>query len=476
MPIEQRGQEVTDVDRTPPKAITGIILKQVSGNPDFTQRIDAMRELVDWVKAGKTQSAIITRVTHAQRVLADAATQGAGTTPGLGEFRRAIAAFDTVFDNIKRQNTGEPERAEDEGLTARDKELLVSTSSSPSGSQAGDAQGEGSPAADTSVPGGSTAAPPPATSSGSGGTPPVTPPAAADGPPGPDASDEELEVYIRERYGYMAWALDHETLGPLLRNAITEQWSAQELEANIRASSWWQENEASVRNFERLLGEDPASVEADIQTQILDIKLLAARYGVTLSDERMRSMATDALKFSWNERELRSALLSEATYNPEVGASSGSIGARVDDFGAQAQQWFVELGEEQLHEWAVKVESGEATEQDFKNYVKEQATSRFPQLKQYFDIGVSPQTFFEPYKNTIASMLEMPAAQVDLLHDPRFARVLDFDTAENGLGRPMRLYELQDYVRSLPEWQNTDTAKTQAADLSQQLLTTFGAI
>ena len=471
MPIDQRGQEVTDVDRTPPANLVGIILKQTSGSPDFDQRVDAIRELVDWVKQGATQSAIITRVTHAQRVIADAAKMGGGVTPGQGDFRRAIAAFDTVFENIKRQNTGEPERAEDEGLSAADKELLTG-GSSDSPADAEEPQGT---TGEEAVPG-STPESSPAPSSGPGAAPsPGAPPAGGSEPPGPDASNEEVEAYIRERYGYMAWALDHETLGPLLRTAIEEQWSGQKLEAEIRASSWWQETEASVRNFERLLGEDPASVEADIQTQMLDVKLLAARYGVKLDDERVRAMATDALKFSWNDRELRQALLAEASYNPEVGIASGSIGARQEQFMQEAEQWYVQLGEESAHEWALKVESGEASEQDFRNYVKEQATSRFPQLKQYFDIGVSPTTFFEPYKNTIASMLEMPAGQVDLLHDPRFARVLDFDS-ENGLGRPMRLYELQDYVRSLPEWQQTDTAKTQAADLSQQLLTTFGAI
>lgn len=482
MPIEQRAQEVTDADRQVPVKVRAILLGQTASTAG-TSVEQALRDLINWSKAGGNESAIITRAKVARELLAEFQQKNV-----LGSHYAqvgVVGAFDTVLANISR-NASNPQDvpvAEDDGLTPEQKEVLnggsapkpqTSTTPAPQNktnttTTTKPATGEAPTSSGSSTSAGSGGAAPTPSAPGAPSSP------SSDGAPGPDASDEEVEAYIREHYGYMAWALDHEELGPLLRDAIAGQWTPEKLTAEIRGTDWWKENEAASRNFDRLLGEDPGSVEADITTKMLDVKLAAARLGITVDDERLRQMATDAIRYNWTDNELGQALFAEAEYNPETGIASGDIGAQQQKFIQTAKDWYVDISDEAAYDWALKVQSGKATEHDFQVYIKDQAISRFPTLKPYFDMGITTANFFEPYKNTIASMLEMPSQQVDLMTDPRFARVMDFQT-ENGLNRPMRLYELQDYIRTLPEWQRTDTAIQQASSLSHRILNTFGAI
>lgn len=285
----------------------------------------------------------------------------------------------------------------------------------------------------------------------------------------------DVDKYLKENYGFMAWAFDHAELGPILRKAAEGKWGPVELEAAIRETKWWTDQEAAARQFEQQRAEDPGSLEADIQTRMLDLKVSASQLGVTVSHQRLRALATESLKFAWQANEIRSALLAEAEFTAGEPVSTGSLGETRDNLSGVADQYFVPVSERTLFDWSKQIVEGTATEQDYLAYVRDIATSRFPHLKPYIERGIAPQTFFEPYAQTLARELEVNPMEIDF-NSPKYSEIIDFAPSDDGTRRPMTLYEARQWARKQEEWNYTDAANQEGARLTRSLLETFGAI
>ena len=52
---------------------------------------------------------------------------------------------------------------------------------------------------------------------------------------------------VRERFPAFAWALDHDELGPLLREAAEGDFTEATFDARLRATDWWTGRTASQR-------------------------------------------------------------------------------------------------------------------------------------------------------------------------------------------------------------------------------------
>ena len=104
--------------------------------------------------------------------------------------------------------------------------------------------------------------------------------------------------------------------------------------------------------------------------------------------------------------------------------------------------------------------------------LKHLAVSTFPTLDRVInEMGVTPQLYFEPYKQSIENMLGRP---VDMLGE--FSDVVQYIPDGGTEARPMTFSEVQKYVRALPEWQQPDSAKESARALAFAIGQTFGEV
>lgn len=292
-------------------------------------------------------------------------------------------------------------------------------------------------------------------------------------PPEPELDEEELEAYIRTTYGYLAWALDHPELGKILREAARRGLAPLEVQASVMGTKWWKQTSSSAREWQKLKAEDPATAESQIKQQYSIIFSYSRRLGYNFTSARMRRMAEDAIKFGWNEQQLRSAIISEITYRPNQ-LARGTIGSTMDQLQQIAMEYYIPFSQKQLYEWSKNIEKGSDTAEGFKSYVQHLAEGQFPHLAKYMKSGISPAQYFEPFRQTVATILEKNVQNVDLFQNPQYRKITDF-VDDKGNRRAMTLSETMDYLRTLPEWLETDNAKRAAADLSVQLLETFGA-
>ena len=63
-------------------------------------------------------------------------------------------------------------------------------------------------------------------------------------------ADSSVRQAIEENYPTMAWALDHDELGPLLEQAGEEEWSALKLQGKLQGTEWWQEHTRGQRELQ----------------------------------------------------------------------------------------------------------------------------------------------------------------------------------------------------------------------------------
>ncbi|QBI21952.1 peptidoglycan-binding protein [Egibacter rhizosphaerae] len=301
--------------------------------------------------------------------------------------------------------------------------------------------------------------------------------------PGPDASDEEIEEFVRERYGFMAWVLDEPELAEVMRTAIREGRDPDWIESQIMTTDWWTDTEPARREWQRIRSEDPARSEQVMDSVMLDIRLQASRMGVSIDQDRMRQLALEAVGNGWVDintgrisqgERMQRAIANEADFRGDQRVG-GDMGAMQDAIVAQSHEWMVPMSEDSALDWAQRILSGEATEDGLETHLRDMARSRYPHLEDYFARGVSPQQFFQPYREELARTLEMNPDTIDLVNDSRFSPVLDFAT-EGDERRPMTMSEVQQYARGLPEWRGTRQAQEQGSAFTEMLGRTFGRI
>lgn len=301
--------------------------------------------------------------------------------------------------------------------------------------------------------------------------------------PGPDASDAEIEEFVRREYGYLAWLLENDELSGVLYQAVREGRDESWVESQIMATDWWQETAPHRREWEMLQGEDPAQADHLREQVGLDIRLMASQLGVPMSDQRIGELADHAISSGWvnlgsgqvQDQMLQRAVVAEFDYNPSRPAE-GDMGALQDSVMQRADEWMVPMGERAAMDWTRKILNGEATEDGLNTYLHDMAVSRFPHLEGHLEAGMSPSQFFEPYRQTIAEWLEMDPSAIDLEDDPRWSPVIDFVEGEDGEPRPMRMSELQRHVRGQEEWRQTRRAQQRSSEVAEGIGQMFGEV
>lgn len=280
-----------------------------------------------------------------------------------------------------------------------------------------------------------------------------------------------LNDLVRIQFGSLGWAVDHHELGPLLRKAANQQWPEQRLTAELQQTAWWAQTSESQRQWQALERGDPASAARQIEQAAAQINNTAHRLGIQITEDRVLSLARQALKFNWEEEELQAALASEMERGQ---IDSGQITAFQDQARAMAkQEFFLPMSEQQAFTWAQRMVHGAADENAIRSSLVQHAASRFPEFSERIQAGETPREIFDPYIESAAQLLEIDPGQVDPTDDPRFSAMTEHIDSD-GNRRAMTLSEWQRYVRHLPDYQNTDRAMNEASNLSLAMANAFG--
>jgi hypothetical protein len=116
--------------------------------------------------------------------------------------------------------------------------------------------------------------------------------------------------------------------------------------------------------------------------------------------------------------------------------------------------------------WVKRINQGESIE-NFKQIIRNTAKAGMPDsVKKLLDSGVDLDTVYSPYKQTMASILEINPDSISV-NDP---------TLRMGIGadKEMPLYEYQRALKQDTRWQYTNNAKEDVSNSVQKVLRDFG--
>lgn len=303
-----------------------------------------------------------------------------------------------------------------------------------------------------------------------------TAPEAVGGVATAHAAPQEVKDQVAAKYGYLSGFLDNPELGPILQQAAQEGWDIDRLQGAIYATKWYKTHAAVTRQFDSQGKLDPATQQRQIMTQADDILAQAKRAGIVLDHTTLAKLAWTSLRYGWSGQQLTNAIVAQGKMDIS-GATPGGALTTADNLKELAAQYLVPVSQAALTKWVKDIQSGTIAQQDFVGYLKEQAKSLFPGMSVAIDSGVTPAHYVDPYKQIAANTLEVPADSVNFL-DPKWSKALFQTDPKTGARTSMSLSDWQTTLRTDPHYgyDQTEQARTTAADLTTQLAKQFGAI
>jgi hypothetical protein len=330
-----------------------------------------------------------------------------------------------------------------------------------------------------------------------------------------------LSEYANE-FGYYGSFLSHPQVGPILLLAAHEEWTRERLESRLNApdvdfkktlerlqklegygydldefglgqelmdfllayegtgedQSWWGTTAPAKRAWDTLLASDRAAAEAQLETRMDLLRTEAGTLRMTISEERLKTLATDSIVQGWDDNEIRRNLLAESHWDPGA-AETGQIGANMTSIRQLIDKYMLTYGDPIVEDWARKIYLGEESLDVLEEDFKEDAKMNFPTLADKIDRGYNTRQLFSPYAEKIAGMLEVPSTAIDFVNDPKYTPIIDW-VAGDGERRAMTLSETGEYIRTSeltrPLWEQTATAKTAAQSFADFIARKFGGL
>jgi hypothetical protein len=318
-----------------------------------------------------------------------------------------------------------------------------------------------------------------------GGTPNPTVPAPGGAPAvnnipdlDPNASDTEVEKYIRKNFGFAAWALDT----PEIRQALVdftksmrgnEDWTDADLQDALMVTQWWKDKDTTQRARIQERNEDPQTYNKGIAGEVENLRDLAVQNGVTIPEDRLRTMAGQAYDMGWSPAQRKSAVAAEFDYNPDTGANAAS--STVAQLRAMADNYLIPLSEATIDEWGRKLIAGTADQATIAGYMREQSKLLLPTFAKQIESGLTPKSLVTPYREAIARELSADPNTIDML-DPKYNRFINNVDPKTGSPQLMNFFDIQKTIRTDDTygWDRTEGAVSEANQFATEMAKRFG--
>lgn len=323
--------------------------------------------------------------------------------------------------------------------------------------------------------------------SGGGSRAPMPAPA-----PAPVALSPEAQRYLKSlarnawldkansEFGWVAQLYDTDpSIKALMDKAVEQGYTPERFAAELRSTSWWKKTSVSVRQYMGLQATDPAALRQQVNQRKPLIRNQASQLGLSLSDETINRLADNSYKYGWTELQLANHIGAEAIKEDRLaggmagGSTEFSNAAALQNIRNIANDYMINVSDRELNNWTKQILTGKKTEMDFTNMAKARAKIRYSSLTEAIDRGETVMDATAEYRNTAAYLLEVDPDEIDFL-DEKFAPAFNYVDDTTGKLRQMNLQEWGQYIRSTPDWQKTENARTTYQDAAFSLARAFG--
>lgn len=276
---------------------------------------------------------------------------------------------------------------------------------------------------------------------------------------------------MAENYGFaLAFLKSDKSLWNLFKTAVDKGWEPQKFQAELKSIPWYKKNGEAARNYELLRTTDPASFNqqrAGLRAQIHDA---AEQMGATMSSKTLMQITQNAMKFGWNESQIRNSL--GQYVKMKNGVFAGDTGEAMDAVVNTAYKNGIRLDKTTRAKWAKSIAMGNNSADFYQSHIRTMAKSLAPGYADQLQAGMDLMDIMSPYIQSKAEILETNPADIDLFDK-------DIRTAMSGTGKDGKpatksLWQFEQDMKKKPEWLKTKNAQDGVMSVARQVLNDFG--
>lgn len=279
----------------------------------------------------------------------------------------------------------------------------------------------------------------------------------------------EIEKYQREHFGNMLWVKDNPELKGLLETAAREEWTPERFKAEFENSQWWKTNSDSVRKFTERQATDSTTLNKEIDDKTNGLLAMSEAMGFAFTYQDLLPLATDAIKFDWDELTLKKNITAKVKYDPN---QAGGFGAFQTQAKAWGKDYLINMTDEEAYEWSRKLFTGEATEETVQEALRLKAKGSYPTIADFIETGGKPKEFFAQHIDMAARLLEVDPSNIDLT-DPKYQEIISH-ADEGGKVRYMSVPETARFIKQKDEYWKTNNSATEVSSILTNLGGAFG--
>lgn len=281
------------------------------------------------------------------------------------------------------------------------------------------------------------------------------------------------EAELAARYGFaMAVLNGNPELKALFDRAVAQTYTPERFQAELRGTDWFRRSSEARRNSEILRAADPSTWQAQFDQVKTRTRMLAAEIGAVLPESAVDAYTNHFYTLGYDDNQAREHLSRLVQYVD--GRMIGQAGQWETELRAWSRDMGLNYGDEWYRAQVQTVVAGRQTLSDVQKAIAKQAASAFPHLADRLAAGETVATIAEPYRQTMAKLLEMNPEAVTLA-DPTIKKALQ---AKDQDGKPVlrTLYDFENDLRQDARWLKTTNAQDAAMDTTARVLKDMGVI
>jgi len=254
------------------------------------------------------------------------------------------------------------------------------------------------------------------------------------------------------------FGIDPETISendPLLQNVFDD-----------KGGKTFAQFESLLRSDARYKGSKVEGQQKDFSQSVAD---RALALGITLAQKDVDEIVNNALAMgiSASSSLVDGLIRAKLTYAPGTalgGAAGGALAQLKKTAAANGLDFDAQFGT-QAQTWLSKILQGESPD-TFENVIREAASAGLPDnVKSLLKLGVNLDTVYAPYKNIMASVLEVNPETIGL----------NDKTLRSAIGqKEMTLYDWERSLRKDARWQYTNNARQEVSSIGLNVLQQLG--
>lgn len=225
--------------------------------------------------------------------------------------------------------------------------------------------------------------------------------------------------------------------------------------------------QTKLRSDKRFEGTPASGGAKDLRQSVAD---RALALGIPLNETDVDDITNNALSLGLGASSslVDKLIRAKFTYSPGKvvgGAAGGALADLKRTAAANGLNFDAQFGAN-VQDWLAKILQGEDPN-TFKNIIRQTAKLGLPdKVASLLDLGVDLDTVYAPYKNVMASVLEVNPQTIGL----------DDKTLRSAIGpdKEMTIYDWERYLRKDPRWQYTNSARSETSDAVTKVLQDFG--